>query len=197
MHEPAMESQETAVPESRALLGWSLPESREDIPSLQWLVTRLRDSRIDWRLLESLVRFEPAHYARRVLVRTDACELLLACWLPGQASLVHDHGGSHGAALLVRGELKETRFAWGGDRLLPALACRAGEGDVMLERPDTIHRVVNPSRHGAVSLHLYAPPMQGMTPYDGQTVPGRTRRLRPPRPPGGGGAGRRRRPRAG
>jgi len=197
MHEHALGEWEPAVPESRELLGWSLPESSEDIPSLAWLVKRLRDSRVDWRLLESLVRFDAAHYSRRVLARTDACELLVACWLPGQASLVHDHGGSHGAALLVRGELKETRYAWGGDRLQPALACKAAEGDVMVERPDTIHRVVNPARHGAVSLHLYAPPMRGMTPYDARGVPGRTRLLRPARPPGGGGAGRRRRPRAG
>ncbi|WP_141324904.1 cysteine dioxygenase family protein [Myxococcus sp. AB025B] len=177
------------VPDTKSLLGWSLPEGRDAVPSLTWLMERLRDSRPDWGLLGSLVRFDDARYVRRTLAKTDACELLLVCWRPGQGSLVHDHGGSAGVSLLVQGSLDETRYDWAGDRLLPAVVERAREGDLLLEASDTIHRVHNSSRRGAVSLHLYAPPMEGMTPYDSQVV-------RAPRPVAVG-AGRRRRPRAG
>lgn len=180
---------------AEALLGWSLPERPEAIGSVAWLVERLRSSRVDWGLLDKLVRFEPTGYSRLTLARTPACELLLISWLPGQASRVHDHGGSGGASWLVRGALRETRYAWAGERLAPEVVVGAGEGDVLVEFPDTIHRIDNASRHGAVSLHLYAPPLQGMTPYDdARLAPGA---LRPPRPPVGSGApGRRRRPRA-
>ncbi|MFY2562471.1 cysteine dioxygenase [Corallococcus terminator] len=175
----------------RSLLGWPLPERRESVPSLAWLVERLRDSRPDWGLLRSFVEFDEARYVRKTLAKTEACELLLVCWGPGQGSLVHDHGGSSGVSLMVRGAVRETRYVWGGDRLLPEVGVRAEEGDLMIEEPDTIHRVLNTSRYGAVSLHLYAPPMEGMTPYDDQVVT-----LTPPRP-AGAAAGRRRRPRAG
>jgi cysteine dioxygenase len=176
------------------LLGWRLPQVPEEVASLEWLVSRLRSSRVDWRLLDTLVAFRPSGYARYCLGRTEACELLLVCWLPGQASQVHDHGGSSGASWVVRGELRETRYAWGGDRLLPADVTGAQAGDVLLERPETIHRIDNASPEGAVSLHLYAPPMRGMTPYDASVVT-EAGPLRP-HPPGGAGPARRRRPRA-
>ncbi|WP_338870707.1 cysteine dioxygenase family protein [Myxococcus stipitatus] len=182
------------VPDTRSLLGWALPEDGAAAPSLAWLVARLRDSQPDWGLLAPLTCFDDARYARRTLARTAACELLLVCWLPGQGSPIHDHGGSWGASLLIQGELRETRFAWAGDRLRVEAKRRAGEGDLMREESHTIHRVLNDSRHGAVSLHVYAPPMEGMTTYDEawrEAVPLRRRR------PTGAGAGRRRRPRAG
>ncbi|NMO23428.1 cysteine dioxygenase [Pyxidicoccus fallax] len=201
MREHVGDERDEGCPEVSELLGWSLPERADALPSLEWLVERLRSSRVDWGLLQSLIRFNPEGYARRVLGRTDACELLLLCWLPGQVSRVHDHGGSSGVSWVVRGKLAETRFAWGGDRLVPASRAGAEEGDVLLERPETIHRLHNASRHGAVSLHVYAPPMVGMTRYDTSVAaelegwPPRGAVLRPPRPPVGE-AGRRRRPRA-
>jgi cysteine dioxygenase len=198
MREHAGETGEGDCPGAEDLLGWRLPQTRAEVASLEWLVTRLRSSRIDWRLLDRLVRFSASGYARYCLGRTEACELLLVCWLPGQASQVHDHGGSSGVSWVVRGELRETRYAWGGDRVLPCRVTGACEGDVLLEQPETIHRIDNASPEGAVSLHLYAPPMQGMTRYDARVaehvVAGGA--LRPPRPPAAAGAARRRRPRA-
>ncbi|AGC42297.1 cysteine dioxygenase [Myxococcus stipitatus DSM 14675] len=192
MREHATEAGDIEVPDTQSLLGWALPEDGAQVPSLAWLVARLRDSRPDWGLLESLTRFDDARYARRTLARTRACELLLVCWLPGQGSPLHDHGGSWGASLLLQGELRETRFAWAGDRLRVDAKRRAGEGDLMREESHTIHRVLNDSRHRAVSLHVYAPPMEGMTSYDDVWAESVRRRR-----PAAVGAGRRRRPRAG
>jgi cysteine dioxygenase len=200
MQEHVGEEGSGGCPSAVELLGWSLPERSEEIPSLEWLVERLRRSRPDWRLLESLVRFDPSGYSRCVVQRTAACELVLVCWLPGQVSRVHDHGGSSGVSWVMRGELCETRYAWGGDRLLPAFRSSTEEGGFLLERPETIHRIHNGSRHGAVSLHVYAPPMVGMTRYDASVPPLLDAELslrgvlRPPRPPAAAAAARRRRP---
>lgn len=202
MREHAGEEGSEGCPRAAEVLGWSLPERARDVPSLAWLVERLRSSRPDWRLLESIVHFDPGGYSRRVLDRTDACELLLVCWLPGQVSKVHDHGGSSGVSWVVRGQLQETRYAWGGDRLVADVRSGADEGDFLLEEAETIHRIHNGSRHGAVSLHLYAPPMVGMTRYDASVTPTLDAELalrgvlRPPRPPGSATAGRTRPPRA-
>lgn len=148
------------------LLGWGLPDTADGVPRLAELAERLRDSRIDWRLVDALTRFQRHHYARRTLARTCACELLLVCWLPGQGSRVHDHGGSYGASLVLRGELEETRLAWTDTRLMPSSRVAARRGDVLLEQQETIHRLHNRTGRGAVTLHLYAPPMSGMTNYE-------------------------------
>ncbi len=193
MREPLLDEREHCSV-ADALLGWPLPERPEAIASVAWLLERLCSSKVDWGLLRKLVRFDAAGYSRRTLARTPACELLLLSWLPGQATHVHDHGGSGGVSWLVQGTLRETRYAWAGDRVAPDAVVGASEGDVLIERPDTIHRVDNASRHGAVSLHLYAPPMEGMTRYEARLA---VDALRPPRPPAVSGAsGRRRRPRA-
>ncbi len=148
------------------LLGWRLPVTPDEVPSLPELSERLRASRIDWRLVDALTCFQPHHYTRRTLARTPGCELLLVCWAPGQASRVHDHGGSYGASLVLRGELEETRFAWTDTRLEPSVLTCARRGEVLLEQQETIHRMDNRSGRGAVTLHLYAPPMSGMTSYE-------------------------------
>ena len=151
---------------SEELLGWRLPVRAEEVPCLAELAERLRGSRVDWRLVDALIRFTPCAYSRQVLVRTPACELLLLCWMPGQRSRVHDHGGSFGASLVLRGELEETRYAWTDTRLEPRGVAHARPGEVLLERQETIHRVSNRSCGGAVTLHLYAPPLASMTDYD-------------------------------
>lgn len=153
-------------PLAEELLGWRLPRTPDEVPRLAELAERLRDSRLDGRLVDALTRFQRPHYVRRTLARTPACELLLVCWLPGQGSRVHDHGGSYGASLVLRGELEETRFAWTDTRLAPSALASARPGDVLLEQQETIHRMDNRSGRGAVTLHLYAPPMSGMTNYE-------------------------------
>lgn len=163
MHEPTTRF-DSSLPEE--LLGWSLPRTMDEMPGLAELAERLRDSHLNWRLVESLTQFQPSAYTRTTLGWTPACELLLLCWMPGQSSRVHDHGGSYGASLVLLGELEETRFAWTDTHLEPHLLHTARSGDVLLERPETIHRVDNRFATGAVSLHLYAPPMSGMTNYD-------------------------------
>lgn len=163
MHEPTIRI-DASLPEE--LLGWRLPRTMDEMPGLAELAERLRDSHLNWRLVEALTHFQPSAYTRTTLGWTPACELLLLCWMPGQASRVHDHGGSYGASLVLRGELEETRFAWTDTHLEPRRLRTARPGDVLLERPETIHRVDNRFAAGAVTLHLYAPPMSGMTNYD-------------------------------
>jgi len=155
---------DASLPEE--LLGWRLPMTPAEVPCLLELAERLRASRVDWRLVDTLTRFQPCGYTRRPLARTPACELLLACWMPGQASRVHDHGGSYGASLVLRGELEETQYCWADTHLEPWRVLSTRPGDVLLEQPETIHRVANRFARGAVTLHLYAPPMAGMTDYD-------------------------------
>jgi predicted metal-dependent enzyme (double-stranded beta helix superfamily) len=112
-------------------------------------------------------RFDPVRrwYAR--LAQTDDHEVWLLTWLPGQATVLHDHGGSAGAFVIVSGVLTEctivTASARGAaqrvDRRLPAGAARAFG-------PHHVHRIANTDDRPAVSIHVYVPALSTMTRYD-------------------------------
>lgn len=140
------------------LLGWKLPDRLPDSRAeLEALAARLGSSRLALELIRGRIAFDPERYARIRLHRDAAWELLLLCWLPGQASTVHDHEGSSGAVRLLAGNLVETRF----DRVGRVLAERAvGAPQVLLEYPETVHRVCNAGDAPALSLHLYGPPLR-------------------------------------
>ena len=90
----------------------------------------------------------------------DEREAWLITWMPGQATDVHDHGGSAGAIAVLSGWLHETvPGAQGpvGAWLVPDSVRGFG--------PDHVHQVANLSDSPAVSLHVYAPRLHTMTRY--------------------------------
>jgi hypothetical protein len=124
------------------------------------LLTRLAEQRPLW---EPLITFDPGsrHYVR--LAATSG----VVPWLPGRGTEWHNHGGSAGAFLTVRGALTERQ----------AMVQRDGPPRV---RPDVrtihtgmprpfgtkhIHRVTNEGPEAAVSLHVYAPALVEMNEY--------------------------------
>src|ERR1700760_1053505 len=50
-------------------------------------------------------------YSRRRVARTDAFEVLVMTWLPGQGAGAHDHAGSVSVFKILQGAASETRFA--------------------------------------------------------------------------------------
>lgn len=141
------------------LLGWLLP--REPYPGLNatTLGKWLGKSSVDLAYLHSFVQFDMRGYHRRVLISSQAWELVLATWLPGQRSLIHDHGGSCGASRVMSGQLREVLYTpVDVGRLEEAATSIAHEGSILLETPTTIHQVTNSSNGPAISLHLYSPP---------------------------------------
>jgi len=132
---------------------------------LDALASRFAHARLDWRRLASALRFDLASYHRGLLFRGVGHELLLASWLPGQASPIHDHGGSEGVTRILTGALEETRFERVDGCARPLCAHTVGPGSVLLERSDTLHQVRNAFHRPAVSLHLYRPPLAEMRIY--------------------------------
>jgi predicted metal-dependent enzyme (double-stranded beta helix superfamily) len=93
---------------------------------------------------------------------TDAVEVWLLSWLPGQESPLHDHGGSSGAFTVLAGALDETvvsRTNASRDHLWVRGPLRSfGEHH--------IHRVGNDGDLPAVSLHAYRPTLSSMRRFD-------------------------------
>jgi predicted metal-dependent enzyme (double-stranded beta helix superfamily) len=125
--------------------------------------TRLADAT---RLWEPLVEYDPVsrYYARLALTRQH--EAWLLTWVPGQGTDWHDHGGSAGAFVVVRGALVEEHA-----RLQPdgsAVVATTRELSTGTLRPfgtRHIHRVTNTGLEPAVSIHVYAPALTRMNGY--------------------------------
>jgi predicted metal-dependent enzyme (double-stranded beta helix superfamily) len=103
---------------------------------------------------------------QRRIYRDSHFDLWLVEWRPGQATELHDHGGSAGAFVVVRGALTETVLE-PADGLTDRLRVRRpGIGDVVSFCPRHIHSLRNPGGELALSVHLYRSPLTRMNYYD-------------------------------
>jgi predicted metal-dependent enzyme (double-stranded beta helix superfamily) len=124
-------------------------------------VRRLTATPAEW---VARVRLDPEGRWYEQIRLSDACELWLISWLPGQSTGFHDHGGANGAFGVVWGQLDEyvvpRRAVTASSKALPA-------GKVRSFGPHHVHDVRNTSAGSvAVSVHAYSPPLSAMTRYD-------------------------------
>ncbi len=103
------------------------------------------------------------NYNRVPVVVRDAYDLLVMTWLPGQASVPHDHSGSICAMQVVQGEATEGCYQVAADGYVDleyerALPC----GEVLAGQDAGVHTVRNSSPTGQllVTVHVYAPPLR-------------------------------------
>jgi len=156
-----------------------------DGPDLAAIGAVLEAFRPSLSSLAPWVAFDAARYTRTRLHRSGAFELLLLCWERGQATPVHDHDGQAGWFTVLEGALGVQEYdREGGPSDLRALAAReetapgglrlhegrryvveAGRSVAEAEGPETIHRV-GPVGGRALSLHLYAGPLDSFLVFD-------------------------------
>ena len=131
--------------------------------NLSALAARLADQTDLW---EPLVEYDPVsrYYAR--LAREHDFEAWLLTWVPGQGTDWHDHGGSAGAFITLRGTLTEEHAVIGSDgpRIAP-LVRDLSAGSLRPFGRKHIHKVTNNALEPAVSLHVYAPALVEMNGY--------------------------------
>src|SRR6188508_539359 len=84
---------------------------RLELPVLADIVGGLAEASDLWR---AHVQHDPVERARVRLLATAAYEVWLIGWTPGQSVGLHDHGGSHGAYVVVDGTLTEVLAAPNG-----------------------------------------------------------------------------------
>jgi rhodanese-related sulfurtransferase len=115
-------------------------------------------------LWEPLVRFDPETRVHTRAVVSAGWEAWVLTWLPGQGTLIHDHGGSAGAFVVVEGSLTEETY---GLRSASDPGVRElGIGRVRAFSARHVHRVTNTGDVPTVSVHVYAPAIRSMTTYD-------------------------------
>lgn len=103
-------------------------------------------------------------YVRRLLHAGVGYEALLLSWLPGQKTLIHDHGGSVGAAAVLAGRFSERDYVIGADGLATFRAVRTfGAGSIAGADEEDVHVVGNAETDTRlVTIHLYAPKIENM-----------------------------------
>ncbi len=100
-------------------------------------------------------------YRRRVILNKNGVEAVLITWPAGSESFFHDHGKSHGVVRVLKGKIKEEVYAKKDKKFLKESVFKKGE--TCIETPDIIHKMSNPFKTEAVSMHLYAPNLKMKT----------------------------------
>src|SRR4051794_13479339 len=123
------------------------------------------------RALVASIACEPALWERHVgfdadnrvyasLHRDAHVDVWLLCWTPENDTGFHDHDISSGAVAVVEGTLVEHNLAVGSE----TIETYVEGGQVFSFGPDHIHRLTG-AVHGAVSVHVYSPPLWRMGQY--------------------------------
>jgi len=103
-------------------------------------------------------------YARTLLHRSPEFELVLVTWSPGSSTPIHDHAGQDCWLVPLIGAFDLHDYAILDEttrrmRLVPLRARRICEGEVdRRDEHESVH-AVTPASAGALSLHLYARPL--------------------------------------
>lgn len=118
-----------------------------------------------------------AQYTRNLVAEVPGLfNLLLLVWTPGKASPVHDHAEAHCLMKVLKGSLRERRYAiptepgkQGSLNQTSELSFKLNQVSYMADVLG-LHEISNPSSEEyAMSLHLYTPPnaaMRGCHVYD-------------------------------
>ena len=110
----------------------------------------------DWQKSKSFCK---EHYKRNLVYRNDLIKILIICWDANQKSKIHDHPNGGCLVRLLEGELYEKVYKKNGNNFevqeknkLSFDKCSYQEGS------NGLHKVVNKSNKGSITLHVYSPP---------------------------------------
>jgi cysteine dioxygenase len=137
-------------------------------PTQRELDALLRRVRPEPEELRPHLGFKPHTYTRHRVFRSDLCEMLVLCWLPGHRTAIHDHNGSYGAILICEGSMEEEIFALNeAGEVVPAETHARAAGEVTGTDVPDIHRIGNAdgSVDRMVTIHVYAPPLRVINTY--------------------------------
>ncbi|KAL2912677.1 hypothetical protein HK105_207784 [Polyrhizophydium stewartii] len=153
------------------LAGGGLDSAHVDVARVQALMAAYKSNAADW---ERFALFDAGRYTRNLVdAGNGRFNLMVLCWGPGQASPIHDHANSHCLVKVLEGAIDETQYEWpegvaedddetAATRSLTVKQRATYTTDEVTYMHDKIglHKVANPRSTGAISLHLYTPPIE-------------------------------------
>jgi cysteine dioxygenase len=142
-----------------------------DIPEREFTVPGvahyMEQNRVDPASLEKYLFYEPTHYTRNLIHKSDLFELLALCWDAGTASPVHNHQGQSCWMAVPIGRLAVQNYHLLRSNEQGFCELRLADRVVMdpghpsfVDPAEPIHAVLNvdePAQR-ATSLHIYSRP---------------------------------------
>jgi uncharacterized NAD(P)/FAD-binding protein YdhS len=132
-------------------------------PTLVDTARALKEARLTAADVADYIQPNRRSYNRALVVLREGYELLVLTWLPGQASVPHDHMGSLCVMQVVQGEAVEGCYHVAPDGYADLeyetpVPC----GEVLAGQDAGVHTVRNASKDCEllVSLHIYSPPLK-------------------------------------
>jgi predicted metal-dependent enzyme (double-stranded beta helix superfamily) len=125
-----------------------------DLPQLAEVVRSFAANPRDWI---ARVRLDAEGRWYEQIHASEAYDVWVITWHPGQATGFHDHGRSAGAFTVAWGALEEDH---------DGTAETVAVGSSRAFRPGFVHNVRNASAAPVVSVHAYSPPLAKMTRYE-------------------------------
>lgn len=133
----------------------------------------LKESQISSDDLQNYLYFSQKKYTRNLIFQNDKFELMTLCWEAKQETPIHDHNGSRGIVLVTQGTLHEVIYKQTPNPpcLIKVSEVNAGE-KAITSIDDSIgyHKIINNSGERAVSLHLYAKPIEAFYVYNSNNL---------------------------
>ena len=151
----------------------ALPRSAFD--ETEQVRSLLEQMPVDEASLAPYLTWDPQHYTRNLIDKTELYELLAICWDVGQCSSVHNHRDQNCWMAAPIGKLLVENFHLGFQDL-EAGKCRlrasntvelSAQNPCAVDPREPVHRVVNPreANQRAVTLHVYSRPFDTCVVY--------------------------------
>jgi len=147
----------------------------KDFTEVRGTLEYLRTNRVDPEAIEPYLFWNPQHYTRNLIDKTELYELLAICWEPGMKSSIHNHKGQNCWMAAPIGRLAVQNFRVISEDLA-AHSCNivatdevhiTAENPVAVDPLNPVHDVHNPREWNqrAVSLHVYSRPFDSCIVY--------------------------------
>jgi uncharacterized NAD(P)/FAD-binding protein YdhS/predicted metal-dependent enzyme (double-stranded beta helix superfamily) len=137
-------------------------------PTLVELADALEAQRLTLADVHPYVHANPRHYNRALVAVRESYELLVMTWLPGQASVPHDHAGSICAMQVLQGVAVEGSYRVAADGYVDLDYEQAVDPGAVTAGEDAgVHTVLNPADapETLVTVHIYSPPLKTFRRY--------------------------------
>ena len=117
--------------------------------------------------IEEYIDFSDQGYKRNVVHVSSKCEFTVLCFMEGQVTPIHDHGGSIGTTIIREGTMTEELFIKQSTGMItPTFTRRFRRNELSYVNLTTIHRVSNAHAEGLVTINIYFPPLTLMHFYN-------------------------------
>lgn len=125
-----------------------------DIKSISDFVSSLDFTKDDLEFC-SVIHSENDSYGRNVIAETPFFELMIVTWLPGDFSMIHNHGDANWGVVKILGGLTHRVFRLEEELLIQIKEEELCQGDIRLVSNELIHQMGNSTGAPVLSLHIY------------------------------------------